>query len=172
MIINELNIMPSDKVLIIGGSGGIGTYLLQMLNIMSVDAVTYSSKESAKFLTENFNNSIITDEKNLTENYFNYIIDTSGLDELIKQVEPFLKVNGTIFPLSLPNYLACRKDVNVVFKNSPISPKSYKEILNMISHNSLIPFIDSIYDFKDTKKAQLHLKNHGKKGRILVNIND
>ncbi|USS88510.1 zinc-binding dehydrogenase [Fructilactobacillus hinvesii] len=172
MALQTLKIRSTDKVLIVGGSGGIGTYLVQMLNNLNVSTTILSSSESEKFLKQNFQNQVYTGSDMIPSENFDYLIDTTGNTRLLNDLENKLKHDGTIFPLSLPFYQSLHENINVVFHNRPLMPHYYTEILQMISKGKLIPFIDSIYAFDDIKDAQRKLDGHGKKGRILLKVND
>lgn len=170
MAIQELGIKPGDTVLISGGSGGIGTYLIQMLNLLDVNTSILSSEKSKHFLTKHFNNPVYTSSKYIDDNHYDYLIDTTGNSNIVKSLENKVLVDGTIFPLSLPNYTSSRKNINISFYNQLLIPSRYNELLMMLSQKTIKSFIDSIYDFNNIKQAQEKLYKHGKKGRILVKL--
>lgn len=169
MMLNHVQIPDKGQVLVLGPSGGVGSYLVQLLNLQNHYPMLLTSKRSESFVRNSFpNNQIRSSAMELQSAHYDIIFDMTGNQELLHQAELALKSHGTLFTASLPHYQSNRSDIHVMFHNDPISPNQYRKILTLIANGDLTPFIDATYPIEDIKAAQHHVHEDPKQGRTLI----
>lgn len=169
MMLSHVKIPDNGQVLVLGPSGGVGSYLVQLLNLQNNYPTLLASKRSESFVRNSFpDNQIRISTMELQSAHYDIIFDTTGSQKLLHQAELALKSHGTLFTASLPHYQSNRSDIHVMFHNNPISPNQYRKILALIANGDLTPFIDTIYPIEDIKAAQHHVLEDSKRGRTLI----
>lgn len=169
MMLSHVKIPDNGQVLVLGPSGGVGSYLVQLLNLQNNYPTLLTSKRSELFVRNSFpDNQIRVSATELQSAHYDIIFDTTGGQELLHQAELGLKSHGTLFTASLPHYQSNRSDIHVMFHNNPISPNQYRKILALIANGDLTPFIDTTYPIEDIKTAQHHVLEDPKRGQTLI----
>lgn len=163
-IINKLNINNSDKVLITGASGGIGTYLIQLLKLRNAQVVAIGHTSNMDFLKNVGADVSIDYTKNISELLLQHkditkVIDTAGSVELLNNISHIL---SNIKIVSIATNLLGQ------FIHPNIFPKDYEKLLDMLKNKELHPYIQNIYDYRDVRSAQSIAKNNHSKGRTLL----
>ncbi|WP_053072785.1 zinc-binding dehydrogenase [Lactiplantibacillus herbarum] len=171
MMIEATHVTPTTKVLVLGGSGGIGTYLIQLLNNLHVQFSVLSSVRSVDFTrTIRSGIDVHTDLNELNDDAFDLILDTTGSETLLNAAANKVVTNGLIFTSALPFYRSPRPDVKAVFKNRPLSPAKYQHLLKLISTGQLTPMIDKIFPLDQVREAQHYAEDGPSRGRVLVEV--
>jgi len=155
--INEHTIQQDDKVLILGASGSVGTYAVQLATYYGADVTAVSSKKNHELLESIGANHLIdyqtADVTKLTKKY-NVIFDAVGLYKKSK-MKHSLEKRGKYLSIKLPTKEKIER----------------LEILNeIVKQGKLKTVIDHVYPFKDYKKAHSHVYTKHKVGNVLLKI--
>ncbi|MEE8702974.1 zinc-binding alcohol dehydrogenase family protein [Bifidobacterium crudilactis] len=163
---------PGDRVVISGANGGVGTWLVQILNLMDVRTDILSSSRSLEICRQLFpSNKVTDDSEQLLSGAYAAGIDLTGERRILGILENRLRGGGTLVTAATPDYRASRSDVNAVFRNRPISPTGYNWLLAKLSERAITAVIDSIYPLQEVRDAQWHVKRDPHKGRTLLRLN-
>lgn len=193
-----LNLQPKDKILIQAGSGGIGTFAIQLAKQMEAYVATTASN-AGKDLVESLGADKVINyqeekfEEKLAD--YDYVYDTLGGDSLINSFK-ILKPGGKIVSISdVPNArfgkennypfwktlafkLISRKltklekqyQVQYNFLFMKPSGEQLNKIKELIEAEKIKPLIDQIFPFEDTQKAMEYSETGRAKGKIIVKI--
>ncbi|WP_129045140.1 zinc-binding dehydrogenase [Companilactobacillus metriopterae] len=170
--VDSINASEKDNVLVTGASGGVGTYVIQLLKLRGSNVIAMSSSENMEFVKNVGADQIINYESNIVSQLKkqikpNKVIDTVGNIELLNEITNYYE-ELEIVSLSLMKYSGITEKQSFRFINGPISLNGYKELLNLLSIGKIKAYIQNEYDFKDIKKAQIESKEKHSKGRILL----
>lgn len=167
----ELN--PGDRVVVSGANGGVGTWLVQILDLMGVRTDILSSSRSLGGNAELFPGKHVTDDPaQLASHAYAAGFDLTGEGSVLRILESQLKSGGTLVMAATPDHRASRNDIKAVFRNRPIGPKGYNWLLARLADASITAVIDSIYPLQEVREAQWHVKRDPHKGRTLLRLND
>lgn len=167
-IINKAHIKPGDVILITGASGGIGTYLIQLLKQMGTKIIVLGHSSNVEFL-ERLGTDIVID---YTDNIFKQfqkvdnvtkVIDTAGNIQILKIISDIFS-SSPIISVAINHFNS--NQFNFIHPN--IYPSDYQKLLGMISTGELHSYIQEIFDYKDVVQAQNISRNAHSKGRILL----
>lgn len=155
--INKESIKENDEVLILGGSGSVGTYAIQL-------AVYYGARVTA--LSSLKNHSLLQsigalhqidyqsrDVTNLSKKY-DLIFDAVGLYKKSK-MKTILKEKGSYFSVKSPT----KEKV-----------KRLEELNEIVKKGKLKTIIDHVYPLEDYRKAHYHVYGKHKVGNVLLRI--
>lgn len=195
-----MKLKKGDKVLIQAGSGGVGTFAIQLAKAMGLFVATTASPKGYDLVSQLGADKIINyREQNFWEEISNYdgVFDTLGGDNLNHSFE-VLKTDGTVASVSgiptaklgrrlklgfakttllglasLKLLLKAKKHhVNYEFLFMEPSGEQLEIIRNLIEKGQIKPVIDRVYDFKDTQQA-IEYSNSGRaKGKIIIKMED
>jgi len=193
-----LNLKPNDKILIQAGSGGIGTFAIQLAKEMGAYVATTASS-AGKDLVESLGADKVINyrEENFEEVLadYDYVYDTLGGDALVNSFQ-ILKAGGKIVSISdLPNgrfgkennypfwktiafSLISRKltklekqyQVQYNFLFMKPSGEQLNKIKELIEAEKIKPLIDRVIPFEDAQKAMEYSESGRAKGKIVIKI--
>ncbi|MBB6669394.1 NADP-dependent oxidoreductase [Cohnella nanjingensis] len=193
-----LNLQEGQKILIHAGSGGVGTFAIQLAKLMGAYVATTASDKGYDLVKSLGADLIINYKKeNFEELLMEYdaVYDTLGGQALEKSFQ-VLKPNGKIVSISgLPNAkfgkeakLGWLKTVILSIVSRKItalekkSRSSYhflfmkpsgaqlKVIKEFIEEGRIKPVIDKVFQFKDAGLALQYLESGSAKGKVVVKI--
>ncbi|WP_418302742.1 NADP-dependent oxidoreductase [Lysinibacillus fusiformis] len=193
-----MQLQTGQKVLIHAGSGGVGTFAIQLAKLMGATVATTASEAGANLVTTLGADEVINYKtekfEELLENY-DAVFDTLGGTTLEKSFE-IIKPGGKIVSVSgLPNARFAKEHGSGFFKKILFSAASYKltalekkhdvqysflfmkpsgEQLRMIADyfesGKIKPVIDRIFPFEEAQQAMEYAESGRAKGKIIVKI--
>jgi len=178
--IHKVAILPGQKVLINGATGGIGSALLQFLKQYDVSiTATCNTKNMAliqalgahkvcDYTKEDFTAS--------TETY-DYIFDTVGKSTFGK-CKPLLTKKGVYISSELGPYsqnifyplVTSKRGKHVIFPMPYSKQKTIPYISNLLKLGKFKPVIDREYSLEDISNAYAYVITGEKTGNVLINI--
>ncbi|PFL15689.1 NADPH:quinone reductase [Bacillus cereus] len=193
-----MQLQKGQKILIHAGSGGVGTFAIQLAKIMGATVATTASEAG-----ENLVKSLGADEiinyktekfEDILKNY-DAVFDTLGGTTLEKSFD-IIKSGGNIVSVSgMPNahfgkefgsgffktllfslaskkLTALEKKHNAQYSFLFMKPSGdqLRIIANYIESGQIKPIIDRIFPFEDTQKAMEYSESGRAKGKIIVKI--
>jgi alcohol dehydrogenase len=193
-----LKLQKDQKILIHAGSGGIGTFAIQLAKLMGAYVATTASDKGYELVKSLGADRIINYRKeNFDELLTGYdaVYDTLG-GSILKRSFQILKPGGTIVSISgLPNarfgkeaqlgWLKTALLSIVSHKLSALEKKtrtSYhflfmkpsgaqlKKIKEFIEEGRIIPVIDKVFNFAEAPQALKYLEGGSAKGKVVIKI--
>lgn len=191
-----LNILPGQHVLIHAGSGGVGTFAIQLAKTMGAIVTTTASDESlVKRLGAdnviNYKKEIFED----AEQKYDAVLDTLGGETLeksfatVKEGGQIVSVSGTptgrfaeenglgsvkkvLFSIvsSKITKLAKKHHVDYTFLFMKHSGEQLKELTKLVEAEKIVPVIDKVYRFEDAQQALDDLEAGRAKGKIVLTM--
>ncbi len=171
MMLSATAVTANTRVLVLGGSGGIGTYLLQLLHQIGASTQVLSSPRSHRFtqsIVPTF--PVTTDLTTIADSAIDVILDTTGQAPLLDQAVTKLRSGGTLFTTALPHYQAPRQDIHSRFANNPIGPAKYRSLLQQLANGTLTAYVSQYFNLPETIAAQHYAEDHPARGRVLVQM--
>ncbi|RAN90020.1 NADPH:quinone reductase [Bacillus sp. SRB_28] len=193
-----MHLQKGQKILIHAGSGGVGTFAIQLAKIMGATVATTASEAGANLVNSLGADEIINYKTEKFEDILtNYdaVFDTIGGTTLEKSFD-IIKSGGNIVSVSgMPNArfgkefgsgffktllfsLASKKLTALEKKHSAQysflfmkpSGDQLRIIANYIESGKIKPIIDRVFPFEDAQKAMEYSESGRAKGKIIVKI--
>ncbi|MGG0151736.1 NADP-dependent oxidoreductase [Bacillus mycoides] len=193
-----MHLQKGQKILIHAGSGGVGTFAIQLAKIMGATVATTASEAGANLVKSLGADEIINYKTEKFEDILtNYdaVFDTIGGTTLEKSFD-IIKSGGNIVSVSgMPNArfgkefgsgffktllfsLASKKLTALEKKHSAQysflfmkpSGDQLRIIANYIESGKIKPIIDRVFPFEDAQKAMEYSESGRAKGKIIVKI--
>ncbi|MCO6543329.1 MAG: zinc-binding alcohol dehydrogenase family protein [Lactobacillus sp.] len=172
LAVKQSKIRPNDIVLVTGATGGVGSYLIQLLKLMKTTVIAFTRKENYSF-AQNLGADYIIDFTQDIKHQLqlvpkpNKIIDTAGSVPLLDTISHNYE-KLTIFSLSLPKYKPINSIQTFSFSNKSIGIKGYQQLLSMLENKQISASINQILPFQEVIQAQQIAKFRPSQGRILL----
>ncbi|MWV42716.1 zinc-binding dehydrogenase [Paenibacillus sp. HJL G12] len=193
-----LNLQPGQKILIHAGSGGVGTFAIQLAKLMGAYVATTASEKGYELVQSLGADQIINYRKENFEEIltgYDAVYDTLGGAALEKSFQ-ILKPHGQIVSISgVPNAAFGREQQLGWLKTAVLSIASHKITtlekqyharyhylfmkpsgtqLNIlkeyIEEGHIKPVIDKVFPFTDAAQALHYLEGGSAKGKVVVRI--
>ncbi|GAB6524251.1 MULTISPECIES: NADP-dependent oxidoreductase [Bacillus cereus group] len=193
-----MQLQKGQKILIHAGSGGVGTFAIQLAKIMGAIVTTTASEAGANLVTSLGADEIINYKtekfEDILKNY-DAVFDTIGGTTLEKSFN-IIKSGGNIVSVSgMPNarfgkefgsgffktllfslvskkLTALEKKHNAQYSFLFMKPSGdqLRTIANYIEAGQIKPVIDRVFPFEDAQKAMEYSESGRAKGKIIVKI--
>ena len=174
-LVTKGNINRGDKVLIHAGSGGVGTFAIQIAKYFGAEVTTTTSSKNED-LVKSLGADLVIDYttqsfENELSNY-DLVIDAIGGDTLTKSFK-VLKKGGRLVSIKGQDTENLAKEYGVNFEWFFMSPdgKMLTEIASLISQGTIKTVIDSTYSMKQAPEAFELLAKGRAKGKIVITMN-
>lgn len=193
-----MQLQKGQKILIHAGSGGVGTFAIQLAKIMGATVATTASEAGENLVKSLGADEIINYKKEKFEDILkNYdaVFDTLGgttLEksfDIIKSEGNIVSVSGMpnarfgkefgsgffktlLFSLASKKLTALEKKYNAQYSFLFMKPSGdqLRIIAKYIESGQIKPIIDRIFPFEDTQKAMEYSESGRAKGKIIVKI--
>lgn len=193
-----MQLQKRQKILIHAGSGGVGTFAIQLAKIMGATVTTTASEAGANLVTSLGADEIINYKtekfEDILKNY-DAVFDTIGgatLEKsfnIIKSGGNIVSVSGMpnarfgkefgsgffktlLFSLASKKLTALEKKHNAQYSFLFMKPSGdqLRTIANYIEAGKIKPVIDRVFPFEDAQKAMEYSESGRAKGKIIVKI--
>ncbi|WP_324659555.1 NADP-dependent oxidoreductase [Bacillus cereus] len=193
-----MQLQKGQKILIHAGSGGVGTFAIQLAKIMGAIVTTTASEAGANLVTSLGADEIINYKtekfEDILKNY-DAVFDTIGgaiLEKsfnIIKRGGNIVSVSGMpnarfgkefgsgffktlLFSLASKKLTALEKKHNAQYSFLFMKPSGdqLRTIANYIEAGEIKPVIDQVFPFEDAQKAMEYSEAGRAKGKIIVKI--
>ncbi|MRD38987.1 zinc-binding dehydrogenase [Bacillus thuringiensis] len=193
-----MQLQKGQKILIHAGSGGVGTFAIQLAKIMGATVTTTASEAGANLVTSLGADEIINYKtekfEDILKNY-DAVFDTIGgatLEKsfnIIKSGGNIVSVSGMpnarfgkefgsgffktlLFSLASKKLTALEKKHNAQYSFLFMKPSGdqLRTIANYIETGKIKPVIDRVFPFEDAQKAMEYSESGRAKGKIIVKI--
>ncbi|NIF59289.1 NADP-dependent oxidoreductase [Enterobacter sp. Ap-916] len=179
-LVERGRLVKGNKVLIHGGSGGVGVYALQIAKLFGAHVVTTCSPgnfEFVRFLGAQscYNYKDCDLYCKIAEDHldgFDIILDTVG-GNTIQNSLGLLSNKGRVVSIvdqSIPQNLlggwAVNGEVHFVFNTQ--SAERLKEIANAVEKKLIVPVVEKVMHIDEIIKAHTIMESGGRKGKIVI----
>ncbi|MEK4602766.1 NADP-dependent oxidoreductase [Bacillus toyonensis] len=193
-----MQLQKGQKILIHAGSGGVGTFAIQLAKIMGATVTTTASEAGANLVTSLGADEIINYKtekfEDILKNY-DAVFDTIGgatLEKsfnIIKSGGNIVSVSGMpnarfgkefgsgffktlLFSLASKKLTALEKKHNAQYSFLFMKPSGdqLRTIANYIKAGQIKPVIDRVFPFEDAQKAMEYSESGRAKGKIIVKM--
>jgi len=193
-----MQLQKGQKILIHAGSGGVGTFAIQLAKIMGATVTTTASEAGTNLVTSLGADQIINYKtekfEDILKNY-DAVFDTIGgatLEKsfnIIKSGGNIVSVSGMpnarfgkefgsgffktlLFSLASKKLTALEKKHNAQYSFLFMKPSGdqLRTIANYIEAGKIKPVIDRVFPFEDAQKAMEYSESGRAKGKIIVKI--
>ena len=192
------NLKPGQKVLIHAGSGGVGTFAIQLAKHLGATVATTTSTANLDWVKALGADIVIDYKKTAFETTlrdYDLVLDTQGGDVLEKSLQ-VLKPGGKVVTLAGPpdpdfakaisaNWVvklamrllsyrirqrAKRAQVGYSFLFMRASGHQLREIASLIDSRVIKPVVDRVFPFEATKEALTYVENGRAKGKVVIKM--
>ncbi|SUX42859.1 NADP-dependent oxidoreductase [Chryseobacterium indoltheticum] len=197
-LIEQSNVQKGQKVFIQAGSGGVGTFAIQLAKYMGATVATTASEKSFDVL-KNLGADVLIDYK--TQDFedalidYDFVLNSQDKKTLEKSFE-VIKPGGKIVSISgpptpvfaeehrLPWYVklatrflsskirkrAKKQNVNYSFLFMTANGKQLSEITHLIESGKIKPVIDKVFAFEKTNDALQYIESGRAKGKVVIKM--
>jgi alcohol dehydrogenase len=197
-LIERANLKKGQKVLIHAGSGGVGTFAIQLARHLGATVATTTSTANLEWVAR-LGADIVIDYKNddfetIVRDY-DMVLDTLGgmtLEKSLRVLKPggkligiagppdpeFAKAIGSSWFLKLGMRIlssrirrkARRRHVTYSFLFMRASGDQLREIAALIDSGAIHPVVDRVCPFESTKEAVAYVEKGRAKGKVVVKV--
>ena len=199
-LFEEGKVKSGNKVFIPAGSGGVGTFAVQLAKHYGAYVATNTSGSNVHFVSSLGADKVYNYEEDNFEEHledFDVVLDTMGGDtqshsfEILKEKGKLISIVGPPTPgFVLDNALGAKMlagSVALSFKNivkSQISDKQYKfflmhpdgktleKITELIEAENIKPVIDKVFSFKEANSAIAYTEKGHNRGKVVVSMEE
>jgi len=173
-IVERMALKANQKVLIHGGSGGIGSFAIQLAKYMGAYVTATAADEGVTFAKKIGADSVVNYKTDLFEESgreYHAVLDTVGGETYDKSFEVLKKDGILVSMLVKPNEELMEKfGVRAELLMTKVNSKVLGEIANLIAQGFLKVHIDRVYPLERTKEAY-QAKEHAKiLGKIAIDV--
>ena len=197
-LVERAKLQPGQKVLIQAGSGGVGTYAIQLAKHLGATVATTTGTSNVGWVRD-LGADIVIDYR--TEDFetvvrdYDVVLDSQGGDTLAKSLRvlgpggiavgiagppdpDFARQQGLRFPLRAVTALlswkarraARRQGVSYSFLFMRASGAQLDEITKLIDSGGLRPVVDKRYPFDQAPQALAHVEGGRSKGKVVLTM--
>jgi len=197
-LIEQSNVQKGQKVFIQAGSGGVGTFAIQLAKYMGATVATTASEKNFDVL-KNLGADVLIDYK--TQDFEDALIDydivlNSQDNKTLEKSFEVIKPGGKIVSISgpptpvfaeehrLPWYVklatrflsskirkrAKKQNVNYSFLFMTANGKQLSEITHLIETGKIKPVIDKVFAFEKTNDALQYIESGRAKGKVVIKM--
>jgi NADPH:quinone reductase-like Zn-dependent oxidoreductase len=197
-LVERAHLQPGEKVLIHAGSGGVGTYAIQLAKHLGATVATTTGTGNVEWVRDLGADVVVDyrsqDFERLLHDY-DVVLDSQGGDTLAKSLRvlkpggiaigiagppdpDFARRQGLRLPLRLVMALlslktrraAGRRGARYSFLLMRASGAQLGEITKLIDAGILRPIIDRTYPFDEAPQALAHVEGGRAKGKVVITI--
>jgi NADPH:quinone reductase-like Zn-dependent oxidoreductase len=197
-LVEKANLQRGQKLLVHAGSGGVGTYAIQLAKHLGATVATTTGTSNVDWVRALGADVVIDyrtqDFETIVEDY-DVVLDSQGGDTLAKSLRvlkpggiaigiagppdpDFARQLGRRFPLlpvmallSFKTRRAARRlGVRYSFLFMRASGAQLGEITKLIDEGALRPVVERAYAFADTPKALAHVEGGRTKGKVVITM--
>lgn len=176
---DKAKLKPTDKILIIGATGGVGSFAVQIANMMKAEVHAVASAIHKDFIKQLKPHAWIDyTERNFLEleDKFNVVFDVAGKTSYPKSKHLLQKGGCYITSLPRPKLLLHKPVARLRGKKvkTLLMKANYKdldEIVKWMDEGKLETYIEHVFTFEDIAKAHKAIQGGHTEGKIVVEIN-
>ncbi len=198
VLVEKMNIKKGQKIFIQAGTGGVGTFAIQLAKHFGAFVATTTSVANTE-LVKSLGADVIIDYK--TQDFetilkdYDFVLNSQDTKTLEKSLK-ILKPNGKVVSISGPPDVefaneiglswfvkivmrllsfgiqrkAKKLNVNFSFLFMKAEGKQLSEITALIESGKIRPVVDKIFPFENTNEAMAYVESGRAKGKVVIKI--
>jgi NADPH:quinone reductase-like Zn-dependent oxidoreductase len=173
--INKSGLKAGEKILVIGGSGAVGSAMVQLARHRGAEVSAVSSAANADLVTSLGASKVIDyarEEFSKSGETYDVIADTVGASAFVKCI-PALKEHGRYLSISggLADMFARRAGTKRSLGGvASEKPEYLTELVKLAQAGAFKPVIDSTYSFSNLPEAHARVDSGHKRGSVVVSV--
>jgi len=185
-LITQAKIRPSDNVLILGASGGVGSASIQIAKFVGANVIAVTSTTDKISSAKQLGADTVLNRK--SGDYWNELAELTnnrGVDVVVENIGAAtwaqslksLVKGGRLVTYGRTTGLLAETDIRLIFWNqlriigSTMANRSeFSEVMQLIFQGKLNPVIDTIIPLEKTQTAYQRLQDGGQFGKIIIKI--
>ena len=172
----HIKLKSGQKILIHGGSGGIGTIAIQLAKYLGAYTATTVGTENVEFAKELGADDVIDYKTQKFEDLlkdFDAVFDTVGGETLEKSFRVAKKGGIIVSMLGAPNpELAKQYGVTVIGQSTATNSKRLERLAELVEKGVIKPLVDKVFPLLQTKEAFEYLEKSHPRGKVVVKIKE
>lgn len=190
---------PRSRVLVIGASGGVGTFLCQLLSVWETQVVGLC-RSDAQEMVASFGVEALdyrdpaTKDMLIADGGFDLVINASGVNDIdyMKALKPWMGASYVTLSPPLLRNIDDMGMVNGLFKSAKDllcknaaalsegrtyrwcffmpNPNALKQITEMLASHKIRPVIDKVFPFGETPEAYHYVINGHARGKTIISM--
>lgn len=171
-LVKKANIKEGQKVLINGGSSGVGHLAIQLAKIYGAEVTSISSGKNEDFCRNiGADHTINYQQRKISslENQYDIIFDVVS-NSTIKEVKPILKPEGvyvdTNISLTLVRDMLFNSHVKFVYVHPHV--EALTELLNFVTAKILKIYVDKVFRFEEIVEAHQYMERSRTVGKVII----
>ncbi len=174
VLFDKMKLQKGQKILIHGGSGGIGSMAIQMAKYLGIHVATTARKDKSEYLKTLGADEIIDYKDEVFEEKlkdYDAVFDTVG-GETYKRSFQVLKKGGIIVSmLEQPDQeLMDKYQVNAVGQSTRINSHQLKKLAELFDNGVVTVTIDKVFPLEETGPALEYQRTGSVKGKVAIEI--
>lgn len=170
----HINLQSGQKILINGGSGGIGSIAIQLAKSIGAYVVATVGTEHVDFVKSLGADEVIDYKKeNVSEKLhdFDAVFDTAGGEsrdntvKVLKRGGIIVSMNGAPDPKLVEEY-----GVKAIGQNTNTSRESLTRLAELVDKNIIKPQVDKVFPLVQTREAFEYQETSHPKGKVVISI--
>lgn len=177
--IRKANVQRGDKVLINGAGGSIGTYAIQIANLLGAEVTGVDSEDKLEMLLSIGASEVIDykkEEFTRRKSSYDVIIDVVGNSSFALSMEA-LKPNGR-YILGNPKpsgmikgmFASKNEGKKVFFELAAYRNEEMEYLKKLVEDGKLKAVIDKVYTLEQLPEAHIYVEQKRKKGNVVISI--
>lgn len=176
MLKDNADIKEGERVLIHAGSGGVGSFAIQLAKYFGADVATTTSGRNVDLVNDLGADTVINyKEEDFSERKaeFDVVLDTLG-GEILEKSYDVLKQGGRLVSVAgqPDEKLAEEKGITVKYQNTKTNVEQLEKIMELVSEGTVKPAVGKTFPFTVEGVQEAHkLSESGHaRGKIVVNV--
>ena len=173
-LVEHIKVRAGDKILIHGGSGGIGTFAIQLAKHLGAYVASTATDKGLYYVKQQGADCVIDYAAEKFENIvkdFDAVLDTVGGDIFARSFEVVKKGGIIVSMVSRPDELLMKKyRVRSVLETTKVDSKKLGKITDLIKCGALHVNISNVYPLQQTKEAFEAKEKERILGKIAIEV--
>lgn len=170
----HINLKPNQKVLIVGGAGGIGSVAVQIAKALGAYVAASAGGDDLDFVKSLGADEVYDYKENFWEKIheFDAVFDTAG-KETDKVFEVVKKGGVVVWMTGSPDLeLAKKLGVVAIAQNTEGNTQRLDRLRELVESGEVRPQVDKVFDLEKVKEAFTHLETGHPRGKVVLKIYD
>lgn len=173
-LVEHMKLSAGEKILIHGGSGGIGTFAIQLAKHLGAYVATTASGTGLSYVKQLGADQIIDYEREEFEKIlrdFDAVLDTVGGETYKKSFEVLKKGGLIVSMLSMPDEISMKKyGVRAVLETTKVDSKKLGKITDLVKAGVLHVNIANVFPLQQTQEAFKAKETEKVLGKIAIEV--
>jgi NADPH:quinone reductase-like Zn-dependent oxidoreductase len=168
-----IKLQKGQKILIVGGSGGIGSVAIQLAESIGAHVTTMVSERNVTFVKELGAEAVVDSQKELdgTLKDFDAVLDLVGGDATAMALKT-LKKGGILVTLAgrPDEALATQLGVRAISQMTATVTKYLDRLAQLVDNGIIKIHIDKVFTLDQARDAFMHAERNHPRGKVVVSI--